>query len=119
MKPPFLAAALLLALPATGAPPAFAQSQQASLVSVITDGRPWSMTMPDGAKGTITFNQGGTARMTVGERALNPSWRQAENGQLCLKPMVLMPERCATFRREGQAIVGHHDGKPGMRLTRP
>lgn len=101
----------------TGIAPAI--SQQGSLVPVVADGKPWTMTNVDGSGGQITLTSDGKGTMALGSRTISPSWRQSETGQLCIKPVMVVPERCATLRRDGAAIIGLRDGQLQFRLTRP
>jgi hypothetical protein len=94
-------------------------AQQGSLVKVVTDGKPWSMTQTDGTKGQITLLPDGKGQMQIGSMTISPSWREGDGGQLCLKPAFVMPERCATLQREGQVIVGLSNGSAQFRLSRP
>jgi hypothetical protein len=118
--PPNLSAVkLALAIAAAMAAPALAQQPgSASLVRIVTDGKPWSMTMlPQNRQGVLTLNPDGTGRMEGGPMAMTPTWRATPDG-LCLKPAMVIPERCVTLRREGAAIVGVRDNEVQFRLTR-
>jgi hypothetical protein len=113
------AALLTSAVAQTVRVPAAAPNQQGSLVRVVTDGKPWTMTSTDAPGGEVTFTPDGTGRMVMGTRSLSPTWREGDAGQFCIKPMQIFPERCATLRREGTAIVGLNNGQVQFRLTRP
>jgi hypothetical protein len=106
---------ILLALSAAGP----AAGQATDLVATVADGKPWILTQADGQTGQATLAADGTGTMQIGGMSASPTWRRAENGQLCVKPAFIAPERCATLRREGAAIVGTADGVEQYRLTRP
>jgi hypothetical protein len=94
-------------------------AQQPSLIRSVADGKPWSMTQSNGQTGQVILGSDGTATMQIGSRTVSPTWRVSENGQFCLKPALMIPERCVALRREGAAIVGVSDGAERFRLTRP
>jgi hypothetical protein len=97
--------------------PASAQTAP-SLARVIADGRPWTMAMmPQNRQAKVTLNPDGTGRMEGGPIAMSPTWRGTTDG-MCLKPAMLIPERCVTLRREGAAIIGLSDDQVQFRLTR-
>ncbi len=108
---PALLAATLLASPAI--------AQQNALIRTVADGKPWSMAQTDGTAGQVTLMPDGKGRMVMGSMTASPTWRETENGQLCIKPMLIVPERCATLQRDGATIVGLNSGKVQFRLTRP
>jgi hypothetical protein len=93
---------------------------QSSLAKQVADGRPWNMTMTDGPAGTmtLTLKPDGTGRMEGGPMTMTPTWRETGDG-ICIKPSMMMPERCATLRKEGTRIVGSKDGEVKFRLERP
>jgi hypothetical protein len=95
-----------------------ASAQQTALVKTVADGQPWTMTHADGTKGQVTLTPDGKGQMQIGSRVVSPTWRQNEAGQLCLKPALILPERCATLRREGQTILGLDNGAVQFRLSR-
>jgi hypothetical protein len=87
-------------------------------LAAFADGKPWSMTMlPQNRQATVTLNPDGTGRMEGGPMAMSPTWRATTEG-MCLKPAMVMPERCVKLRREGAAIVGVRDNEVQFRLTR-
>jgi hypothetical protein len=96
--------------------PAFSQSSD--LISVVADGKPWAIKQSDGKTGQVTLSKDGTAQMQIETMRASPTWRKADNGQLCVKPALVIPERCSTLKKEGAAIVGSSDGKEQFRLTR-
>lgn len=98
--------------------PSFAVAQQTSLVRSVADGKPWSMVQANGEMGKITFSDAGKATMQIGDRTLSPAWREAENGRLCLKIVVVIPERCVTLLRDGKSIIGVNNGAQQFRLFR-
>jgi hypothetical protein len=95
-----------------------ALAQQNPLVKTVADGQPWMMTQADGTKGQVMLAPDGKGQMQIGSRVVSPTWRQNEAGQLCLKPALILPERCATLRREGQTILGLGNGAVQFRLSR-
>jgi hypothetical protein len=95
-----------------------ASAQHSQLIKVVTNGQPWTMTQADGTKGQVTLTPDGKGQMQIGSRVVSPTWRQNEAGQLCLKPALIIPERCATLRREGQTILGLDNGAVQFRLDR-
>jgi hypothetical protein len=107
---------LLLGL---GFHPAGAKAQS-TLAKQVADGRPWAMTMTDGPAGTmtLTLNPDGTGRMAGGPMTMSPTWRETGDG-ICIKPGMIMPERCATLRKEGSRIIGTSNGEVKFRLERP
>jgi hypothetical protein len=113
----FCLPAIIVAFPVMLAGSAVAQ--QGSLVRTVADGKPWTMANTAGPGGQITLMPDGKGRMVMGAMTASPTWREGEKGELCLKPMLVMPERCATLQREGAAIVGLDKGQVKFRLTRP
>ncbi len=98
---------------------ALGQANQVPVVRQVADGKPWTMTMlTENRTMKLTLNADGTGKMEGGPMALSPTWRETAQG-MCIKPMAIMPERCATLRREGATIVGVSDGEPQFRLQRP
>jgi hypothetical protein len=93
---------------------------QASLARQIADGRAWNMTMKEGPARTmkLTLNPDGTGRMEGGPMTMSPTWRETGTG-ICIKPAMIMSERCATLRKEGTTIIGLQDGEVQFRLERP
>lgn len=94
-------------------------AQAPALVRVLADGNPWTMNHSNGETGRLTLGSNGTATMQFSSRTVNPTWRLNEKGLFCLKVMVFMPERCASLRREGEAIVGVSNGVVQFKLSRP
>jgi hypothetical protein len=116
---PSTATALGLLLMFLGLPPVKATAQ-ASLARQVADGRPWNMAMKDGPGRTmrLTLNPDGTGRIEGGPMTMSPTWRES-GADICIKPGLVMPERCATLRKEGAKIVGLKDGEVQFRLERP
>lgn len=108
-------AAALLVLVTTG--PALADPS--NLISVVADGKPWTLTQSDGGAGKVTLFADGKGTIQLGKTTLAPTWRTSESGQLCLKPSFLAPELCSTLRRVGTAIIGSDGSSERFRLTRP
>jgi hypothetical protein len=107
--------ALLCVLSVAGAS---GQTNGGSLVRQVADGKPWAMTMlPRNRQAMVTLNPDGTGKMEGGPMTMSPTWRATPDG-LCLKPTILMAERCVTLMREGRAIVGLRDGIAQFRLER-
>jgi hypothetical protein len=97
---------------------AYAQSGNVPLSRVVADGKPWSLTMvPENRQGRLTLNPDGTGKMEGGPMAMSPTWRATADG-LCMKPSMVMAERCVTLRREGRAIIGERDGVVQIKLER-
>ncbi len=88
-----------------------------SLVGRIADGRPWRMRMEDGRKTTLVLLTDGTGTMTGGPMALSPTWRPTADG-MCLKPGVMMPERCVTLSPTSKGFSGTRDGTIVFTLER-
>jgi hypothetical protein len=111
-------AALLLVLATSSGHPAWAQGGGGSLVLILADGKPWTLTLvPENRKATLTLHPDGTGAMEGGPMPMSPSWRATPDG-LCLKPGMVMPERCVSLKREGAAIIGVRDGVVQLRLER-
>jgi hypothetical protein len=97
---------------------AAAQSEAGALVRMLADGKPWALTIvPENRTGRLTLNPDGTGAMEGGPIPMSPTWRATADG-LCLKPGMMMPERCVSLKREGAAIVGTKDGAVLIRLQR-
>lgn len=80
-----------------------------SLAARIADGRPWRMRMENGRKTTLVLLTNGTGTMMGGPMALSPTWRPTADG-MCLKPGVMMPERCVTLSPTSKGFTGTRDG---------
>jgi hypothetical protein len=106
------------AVAATCIAPAFSQGGLPSLAKQVADGRPWTMTMAEGRTGKLILKPDGTGRMEGGPIPMSPTWRETADG-ICVKPSIVMPERCAALRREGGRIVASRDGAVQFRLERP
>lgn len=89
----------------------------ASLSDKVTDGHPWKMTTGDGHTGTLVLFHNGTGKMTGGPMELSPKWRPTPEG-LCLKPGMLLPERCVKLVLSENGYIGLKDGKEIFKLER-
>lgn len=88
-----------------------------SLAARIADGRPWQIRMEDGRKTTLVLLANGTGTMTGGPMALSPNWRPTADG-MCLKPAMLMPERCVVLSATSTGFTGTRDGATVFTLER-
>ncbi len=93
-------------------------AQEAAILRLVADGKPWHLVQKNGTTGQITFRAGGEAMMQFGSQTLSPRWRAAGNGQLCLRPLPVVPEHCVDLRAEGKTIIGLNGGKEQFRLLR-
>lgn len=93
------------------------RAEEPSPAHKITDGRPWKMTTDNGQVGTLVLFQNGTGKMTGGIMDLSPKWRPTPDG-LCIKPGVLLPERCVKLVRSENGYVGLKGGKQTFKLER-
>lgn len=94
-------------------------AQPTGLMRTVADGKPWLMTQSNGTTGQVTLTPDGKAVMQIGSRSISPSWRVSERGELCIKPAMIIPERCSILKRDGAAIIGFQNGEEQFRLTRP
>ncbi len=88
-----------------------------SPAAAIADGQPWIMQTADGAELQLTLHGDGTGRIEGGPVSLAPKWRATPDG-LCLKPGLLVSERCLVLQREADGYVARRDGEIVFRLTR-
>lgn len=100
------------------APTVSAHSQQSSVLATIADGKDWTILQSDGQTGKIRLSSNGTGSMQIGERTLSPKWRVGQNGELCLKLALIIPERCVSLVRDGESVLGISGGAHQFRLSR-
>ena len=94
-------------------------AQRSDLSRLLVTGGPWTLAHASGQAGKISFTADGNASMQMGDRQISPTWRIIGNGQFCLKPMLVIPERCVTLQRDGDTLIGIANGSEEFRLTRP
>ena len=89
-----------------------------SLAPHIADGRPWQMFYPErSTTGSLTLRPDGTGILLNGAVTLQPEWRATSDG-LCMKPALLIPERCLKLLINGKSVDAIEDGKLVFRLFR-
>jgi hypothetical protein len=93
------------------------RAEQMSTSHHIADGRPWKMTMDDGRVTTLVLFENGKGKMTGGPVELSPTWRPTPDG-LCLKPGLLLPERCVQLVRSNNGYIGTRAGEQIFKLER-
>ena len=67
--------------------------------------------------GSLTLKPDGTGVLLNGAVTLQPEWRATSDG-LCMKPALLIPERCFKLLINGSSIDGIEDEKLVFRLFR-
>jgi hypothetical protein len=89
-----------------------------SLAPRVADGKPWQMFYPErNTTGSLTLKPDGTGALLNGAISLQPTWRATSDG-LCMKPAMLMPERCLKLLINGRSVDAIEDGKLVFRLFR-
>ena len=89
-----------------------------SLAPHVADGKPWHMFYPErNTTGSLTLKPDGTGVLLNGAVTLQPEWRATSDG-LCMKPALLIPERCFKLLINGSSIDGIEDEKLVFRLFR-
>ena len=94
-----------------------ARAEQPPIAHHVADGRPWKMTMEDGRVTTLVLFENGKGKMTGGPVELSPKWRPMPDG-LCLKPSLLLPERCVELVRSNNGYIGTRAGEQIFKLER-
>lgn len=92
-------------------------AEQKSPAYNIADGRPWKMTMDDGRVSTLVLFENGKGKMTGGPVELSPKWRPTPDG-LCLKPGLLLSERCVQLVRSNNGYIGMRAAEQLFKLER-
>jgi hypothetical protein len=89
-----------------------------SLAPHVADGKPWHMFYPErNTTGSLTLKPDGTGVLLNGAVTLQPEWRATSDG-LCMRPALLIPERCFKLLINGSSIDGIEDEKLVFRLFR-
>lgn len=93
------------------------RAEQISTSHYVADGHPWKMTTEDGRITTLVLFENGKGKMTGGPVTLSPKWRPTPDG-LCLKPSLLLHERCVQLVRSNNGYIGIRDGEQIFKLER-
>jgi hypothetical protein len=89
-----------------------------TLASYVADGKPWQIFLAEqNQTGTFILNPDGTGVLSVGVLPLQPKWHPTSDG-FCMKPAMLIPERCVKLMINGNSVDGTRDGKLIFRLHR-
>jgi hypothetical protein len=93
------------------------RAEQTAIAHYVADGRPWKMTTEDGRVTTLVLFENGKGKMTGGPMEWSPTWRPTPDG-LCLKPGLLLPERCVELVRSNNGYIGTRSGERIFKLER-
>jgi hypothetical protein len=84
--------------------------------TALTDGKPWSMTSPDGKKATFTFNSDGSGKVSG---PINKSIKWKMDGEnFCIAMGMILGTKCQQFVAINGGYQGYAKDKPGMTFRR-
>ncbi len=88
----------------------------AALTKALVDGKPWNWSVPDGKKGTMTFNADGSAKME-GPMTMSIKW-SVKSDEFCIAMGMMLGTKCLTAKTAPGGYQTYNKGKPAFLFTR-